>query len=54
MEYKMSRNLAPQLAIKVAQETARERLKMQNKEQARAHLLQIQLLLARRVVPASK
>ena len=50
----MSRNPHVHLAARVAQEAARERLKVQNKEQARAHLLQIQLLLARRAVPTSK
>ena len=50
----MSRNQTAVLAVRVAQETAKARLTAQNKEQARAHLLQIQLLLARRVVPTSK
>ena len=50
----MSRNptLVELAAIKTAE--ARARLTAQNKEQARAHLLQIQLLLARRVPTPQK
>ena len=50
----MSRNQPVQLAARVAQEAAKARLTAQNKEHARAHLLQIQLLLARRVPASSK
>jgi len=50
----MSRNptLQELAAIKVVE--ARARLVAQNKEAARAHLLRIQLLLARRPIPSSK
>lgn len=50
----MSRNQPIELAKKLAQEAAKARLTAQNKEHARAHLLQIQLLLARRVPSSSK
>ena len=39
-------------AIQAAE--ARARLVAQNKEQARAHLLRIQLLLARQAIPSRK
>lgn len=50
----MSRNptITELAAIKVVE--AKARLVAQNKEQARVHLLQIQLLLARRVSTTSK
>ena len=50
----MSRNQSIELSKKVAQETAKLRLTAQNKEQARAHLLQVQLLLARRPIVSNK
>lgn len=50
----MSRNQEAALAAKAVQEAARAKLVAQNKEQARAHLLQVQLLLARRPIPSSK
>ena len=50
----MSRNPTLQELAAVKATEVRARLVAQNKEQARVHLLQIQLLLARRAVPTSK
>ena len=53
----MSRNptAAELAAIKAAEAQANQaRLVAKNKEAARAHLLQIQLLLARQPIPAKK
>lgn len=50
----MSRNQEVVMAAKAAQLAVSARLTAQNKEQARAHLLQVQLLLARRPIASSK
>ena len=50
----MSRNQEAMAALKATQLAAKARLTAQNKEQARAHLLQIQLLLARRPIISAK
>jgi hypothetical protein len=50
----MSRNQEAVAALKASREAAKARLTAQNKEQARAHLLQVQLLLARRPIVSSK
>ena len=50
----MSRNPSLQEVLAVRAVEAKARLIAQNKEQARVHLLRIQLLLAQRPIPSSK
>lgn len=50
----MSHNQETVAALKASQEAMKAKLIAQNKEQARVHLLQVQLLLAHRVISTSK